>query len=252
MLHVVVGVVVRAERLSEFHALLAAHAAGSRAEPGCLRFEVLRETGAPCRFRILETWLNPEALEMHRQTGHYARWKAAMPSIQALPRTHEEYEELPHTLSPAEIATRLGISARQHGRRVVFTNGCFDVLTCAHVAMLQEARQQGDMLVVGLNSDASVRLLKGPGRPVNGVEDRRTVLAAMACVDHVLVFDAPTPLALIHALRPACLVKGGDYRHGEVVGAEFVESYGGSVYLARFREGQSTTGLIRRLAAVAV
>ncbi|HEY8506157.1 MAG TPA: D-glycero-beta-D-manno-heptose 1-phosphate adenylyltransferase, partial [Gemmataceae bacterium] len=129
------------------------------------------------------------------------------------------------------------------------TNGCFDVLHAGHVQYLHEARAQADVLVVGLNSDASVRALKGPDRPVNPAEARAAVLAALQCVDYVVVFGEPTPLALIEAVRPEVLVKGADYRREEVVGAGFVESYGGRVHLAALREGFSTTSLIQKLRA---
>src|SRR5258708_36455891 len=117
-------------------------------------------------------------------------------------------------------------SRRRLSQRVVFTNGCFDVLHAGHVQYLQEARAQGDLLVVGLNSDASVRVLKGNGRPVNSAEARAQVLAALQAVDYITVFDAATPLELIQTLRPDVLVKGADYRKDEVVGSAFVESYG--------------------------
>jgi D-beta-D-heptose 7-phosphate kinase/D-beta-D-heptose 1-phosphate adenosyltransferase len=140
-------------------------------------------------------------------------------------------------------------SRRRLGQRVAFTNGCFDVLHAGHIQYLQEARAQADLLVVGLNSDASVRGLKGPGRPVNPVEARATVLAGLQAVDFVTVFDEPTPLALIQSLRPDVMVKGADYRKDEVVGAEFVESYGGRVHLAALRQGFSTTALLEKLHA---
>jgi D-beta-D-heptose 7-phosphate kinase/D-beta-D-heptose 1-phosphate adenosyltransferase len=143
-----------------------------------------------------------------------------------------------------EVATRQAL-----GHRVAFTNGCFDVLHAGHVQYLQEARSQADCLVVGLNSDASVRALKGPTRPINSVESRALVLAALEAVDYLTVFEESTPLELVHALRPDVLVKGADYRRADVVGADFVESYGGRVHLAGLREGHSTTRLIQRLGA---
>ena len=143
-----------------------------------------------------------------------------------------------------EVQTRQAL-----GHRVVFTNGCFDVLHAGHVQYLQEARSQADFLVVGVNSDASVRALKGPSRPINSVESRALVLAALEAVDYLTVFDEETPLELIHNLRPDVLVKGADYRREDVVGADFVESYGGRVHLAGLREGHSTTRLLQRLGA---
>jgi D-beta-D-heptose 7-phosphate kinase/D-beta-D-heptose 1-phosphate adenosyltransferase len=140
-------------------------------------------------------------------------------------------------------------SRRRLGQRVAFTNGCFDVLHAGHVQYLQEARAQADVLVVGLNSDASVRGLKGAGRPVNPVDARAAVLAGLAAVDYVTVFEEPTPLELVCELRPDVLVKGADYRREEVAGADFVESYGGRVHLAALREGFSTTRMLQRLGA---
>jgi D-beta-D-heptose 7-phosphate kinase/D-beta-D-heptose 1-phosphate adenosyltransferase len=140
-------------------------------------------------------------------------------------------------------------SRRRTGTRVAFTNGCFDVLHAGHVQYLQEAKAQADLLVVGLNGDAGVRALKGPGRPVNSVEARAFVLAGLEAVDYLTVFDEPTPLELLQAIRPDVLVKGADYRHDQIVGADFVESYGGRVYLAPLREGYSTTRLLQMLGA---
>jgi D-beta-D-heptose 7-phosphate kinase/D-beta-D-heptose 1-phosphate adenosyltransferase len=138
---------------------------------------------------------------------------------------------------------------RKSGQKVAFTNGCFDVLHAGHVQYLAEARRQADCLVVGLNSDASIRRLKGPTRPLNGVEARALVLAGLQDVDYVTIFADSTPLSLIEAVRPDVLVKGSDYRKSEVVGAEFVESLGGRVHLAEIRDGFSTTGLIERMKA---
>jgi D-beta-D-heptose 7-phosphate kinase/D-beta-D-heptose 1-phosphate adenosyltransferase len=138
---------------------------------------------------------------------------------------------------------------RRAGQRVAFTNGCFDVLHAGHVQYLNEAREQADMLMVGLNSDAGVRALKGPTRPVNSEDARSIVLAGLQAVDYVTVFDEPTPIDLIRAIRPDVLVKGADYLKDEVVGAEFVESYGGRVHLAAVRHGFSTTGMLQRMRA---
>ncbi|HZT79228.1 MAG TPA: D-glycero-beta-D-manno-heptose 1-phosphate adenylyltransferase, partial [Gemmataceae bacterium] len=138
---------------------------------------------------------------------------------------------------------------RRLGQRVAFTNGCFDVLHAGHVQYLRDARAQADALVVGLNSDAGVRALKGSGRPVNPVEARALVLAALEAVDYVTVFGEATPLALIEAVRPDVLVKGADYRKDEVAGAAFVESYGGRVHLAPLREGFSTSRALHLLGA---
>jgi D-beta-D-heptose 7-phosphate kinase/D-beta-D-heptose 1-phosphate adenosyltransferase len=140
-------------------------------------------------------------------------------------------------------------SRREKGQKVAFTNGCFDVLHAGHVQYLAEARRQGDCLVVAINSDESVRQLKGPTRPLNAVEARALVLAGLQDVDYVTIFADATPAAVIEAVRPDVLVKGADYKKSEVVGAEFVESYGGRVHLANLRDGFSTTNLIERMKA---
>lgn len=136
---------------------------------------------------------------------------------------------------------------RSENRRVVFTNGCFDVLHRGHVEYLAAARQKGDFLLVGLNSDASVRRLKGAGRPVNEFIARATVLAALRAVDAVVGFDDDTPLRLIEIVRPDVLVKGADYKPENIVGADVVLSYGGRVETAELTPGYSTTGLIEKM-----
>ena len=136
--------------------------------------------------------------------------------------------------------------AAQAGR-VVFTNGVFDLLHPGHVDVLLGARRCGDALVVGLNSDASVRRLKGPERPVRGEADRAYVLAAVEAVDCVVVFDDDTPIALVEALRPDVLVKGGDYTEATIVGAPEVRSWGGDVRVIPLTPGQSTTNIIKAL-----
>jgi len=138
---------------------------------------------------------------------------------------------------------------RRLGQRVAFTNGCFDVLHVGHIQYLREARAQADLLVVGLNSDASVHALKGGDRPVNDVQARAAVLNALEAVDYVTIFDELTPLELIRDVRPDVLVKGADYHRDEVIGVDFVESYSGRVHLATLREGYSTTRLLQRLGA---
>ncbi len=130
---------------------------------------------------------------------------------------------------------------------VVFTNGVFDVLHRGHVALLVAARREGAALIVGLNSDASTRRLKGEGRPLNGERERAYVLAALACVDAVTLFDQDTPAALIEALAPDVLVKGADYAMDEIVGAASVTARGGRVVRVPLETGYSTTGLIARI-----
>jgi D-beta-D-heptose 7-phosphate kinase / D-beta-D-heptose 1-phosphate adenosyltransferase len=137
---------------------------------------------------------------------------------------------------------------RRIGHKIAFTNGCFDILHAGHVQYLNEARAQADCLVVGLNTDGSVRGLK-PGRPVNSEDARAAVLAGLDAVNYIVLFNDPTPIDLIRAVRPDVLVKGADYRKDQVVGADFVESHGGRVHLAGLREGFSTTKLIEQMKA---
>ena len=141
---------------------------------------------------------------------------------------------------------------RSQGERVVFTNGCFDLLHVGHITLMEDARRQGDRLIVAINSDASVSGLKGPTRPVVREEDRGRVLAALAAVDAVVVFGEPTPMHLIETLRPDVIVKGGDYTEDTVVGAKEVRSWGGIVKIVPTVEGFSTTKLIARAAAPAL
>lgn len=157
------------------------------------------------------------------------------------------------TLSPpsAKILT-WDEAANWRGRargRVVFTNGVFDLLHRGHVDILSNARAQGDALIVGVNSDDSVRRLKGPTRPVRNEQERAYVLAALQDVDAVVLFEEDTPLQLIRCLRPDVLVKGGDYTRDTVVGADDVESWGGRVVIVPLVPGQSTTSIIEKLRA---
>jgi len=136
---------------------------------------------------------------------------------------------------------------RATGQRIVFTNGCFDLMHPGHVEYLEAARAQGDRLVIGLNSDRSVRALKGERRPILPEAARARLLAALAAVDAVVIFDEDTPADLIAQLRPDVLAKGADYQAHEVVGADFVQSYGGRVALIEFVEGYSTSEIVRRI-----
>lgn len=135
------------------------------------------------------------------------------------------------------------------GRTVCFTNGCFDILHCGHVSYLNFACDQGDVLVLGLNSDASVRCNKGADRPINCEEDRAAVLAALECIDYVVVFEEDEPASLIEKLMPDVLVKGEDWAH-YVSGREAVEASGGKVVLAKMVEGRSATGTIEKVLQV--
>lgn len=139
---------------------------------------------------------------------------------------------------------------RRDARVIVFTNGVFDILHAGHTTYLEAARRLGDILIVGLNSDASVRRLKGPERPINSEGDRAIVLSALRAVDHVVLFTEDTPLRLIEAILPNVLVKGGDYQRETIVGADVVEQYGGQVVTIPLVEGRSTTNVISRARTV--
>lgn len=135
-------------------------------------------------------------------------------------------------------------------KKVVFTNGCFDLLHIGHIRYLKEARNLGDILVVGINADDSVKRLKGPSRPLQNESDRSEILAALGAVDFTVVFIEDTPAKLIEKVRPDILVKGGDWKIDQIVGADFVMSYGGKVQSLQFVEGKSTTKLIEKGASV--
>jgi D-glycero-beta-D-manno-heptose 1-phosphate adenylyltransferase len=135
---------------------------------------------------------------------------------------------------------------RKKGQKIVFTNGCFDLLHVGHVRYLQEAKKQGDILVVAVNTDASVQRLKGATRPIQNENDRAEILLALKAVDEVLTFSEDTPESVIKALRPDVLVKGGDWKIDQIVGSDFVMSYGGVVKSLNFVDGKSTTSLIEK------
>jgi len=156
------------------------------------------------------------------------------------------------TLSPTGIMSQeelvLGVSeARMQGKRIVFTNGCFDILHAGHITYLQQAKQLGDMLVVAVNDDESVKRLKGPGRPINSVEHRMAVLAGLSAVDWVTSFHDDTPERLLKILQPDVLVKGGDYTVDQVVGADIVRAYGGDIRVLGIINNLSTTSIIDRV-----
>ncbi len=132
------------------------------------------------------------------------------------------------------------------GRKIVFTNGCFDLLHVGHVRYLQQARALGHFLVVGVNSDESVRRLKGPTRPVQNENDRAEILAGLGAVSHTVIFTEDTPENLIKLVRPNILVKGGDWDITQIVGADFVQSIGGQVMSLQFVDGKSTTKIIEK------
>ena len=136
---------------------------------------------------------------------------------------------------------------KRNGRRVVFTNGCFDLLHLGHLACLEAGRRLGDVLIVGINSDASVGQLKGPGRPAIPEDERAEILSALECVDAVVIFDDLTPLEIITKLSPDVLFKGGDWSVDQIVGRQEVEAAGGRVEVVPFLPGHSTTNLLRKI-----
>jgi D-beta-D-heptose 7-phosphate kinase/D-beta-D-heptose 1-phosphate adenosyltransferase len=152
----------------------------------------------------------------------------------------------PAVLTLEEAILRFGRDKR-NGRRVVFTNGCFDLLHPGHIRSLEQARELGDALIVGLNSDASVRQLKGEGRPVLPERERAEILAALECVDAVVIFDELTPHEVIARLLPDVLVKGGNWPADQIVGREEVEASGGDVITVPVGPGYSTSGILRKI-----
>jgi rfaE bifunctional protein nucleotidyltransferase chain/domain len=152
-----------------------------------------------------------------------------------------------HTIEEgAALATKL----REQGRRIVFTNGVFDILHPGHVRYLQHARSLGDALILGLNADASVRRNKGPERPINPQDERAEILEALACVDAVVLFEEDTPDRIIKAIQPDILVKGADWGENAIVGRDTVEARGGKVVRVPIEEGHSTTEIIRKIRAL--
>lgn len=152
----------------------------------------------------------------------------------------------------SKILPRAKISARLRALRrqpqiIVFTNGCFDLLHAGHVRYLEKARQQGDLLIVGLNSDRSLRKLKGPARPLISERQRAEVLAALACVSYVVIFSEPDPYRLIELIRPDVLVKGADWAENEIVGSDLVRSYGGKIHRVDLVPRISTSEIIHRI-----
>ena len=136
---------------------------------------------------------------------------------------------------------------RKSDKKVVFTNGCFDLLHPGHLKLLQKAKSFGEVLIVGINSDSSVRILKGEGRPVVNQEDRLVILACLKIVDFVIIFEEETPLNLIKCISPSVLVKGGDYKLSEIVGGEHVIKNGGKVKIVKLKEGYSTSKFLKEI-----
>lgn len=152
----------------------------------------------------------------------------------------------PAVLSLDELIVRFG-PGKRNGKRVVFTNGCFDLLHPGHIRSLETARSLGDVLIVGINSDESVRTLKGEGRPVIPEQERAEILASLECVDAVVIFDEFTPQRVVAALVPDVLVKGGDWPGNQIVGREEVEAAGGKVVLVEVVPGYSTTEILKKI-----
>ncbi len=181
----------------------------------------------------------PDVLPSYRALGQYTARIASRP-----------WSEPPDSgrklLDPDDLKTRIA-SLKARGMKTVFTNGCFDILHEGHVAYLQEARALGDALVVGLNSDASVRRLKGAERPINTESSRASILAALSCVDYLCIFSEETPYRLISEILPDVLVKGGDWEPDSIVGADIVKACGGEVLSLAFKSGHSTSGLIEKI-----
>lgn len=150
-------------------------------------------------------------------------------------------------ISDSDTLLRQANTWRATGKKIVFTNGCFDILHHGHLDLLARAADMGNVLIVGLNTDASVKRLKGNDRPITHEQDRLFQIASLLCVDAVCLFDEDTPEKLIQTIRPDVLVKGGDYTIDTIVGASFVNSYGGSVQVVPFVQGYSTTGLIANI-----
>jgi len=146
-----------------------------------------------------------------------------------------------------KLAKQIAEKYRSKGEKIVFTNGCFDLLHIGHIKYLEGAKKLGDCLIIGLNSDSSVKSIKGKDRPYICEEERKEVLKSLRFVDEVIMFDEPTPLELIKSLKPDILVKGSDWHKENIVGREFVESYGGKVETVDYILGKSTTELARKI-----
>jgi len=192
---------------------------------------------------LAEAGVGEEAQCIDLQAGDLDQARSRFCSVGERPFLSSNRDKI---VTLAELTARLRCIRRQ-GSRVAFTNGCFDILHSGHVAYLEQARRAADCLVVGLNSDASVRGLKGAGRPINREEDRARVLAALGCVDFVVIFGEETPLELIRAILPDVLVKGADWPEEQIVGGVEVKAAGGRVLRIPFEHDISTSGIISRL-----
>jgi len=166
-------------------------------------------------------------------------------------RKHKRHFDFTRKVVTRKELVKYVAETKSAGRKIVFTNGVFDILHPGHVRYLNEAASLGDVLIVAVNSDASARRLKGSGRPFNDEQDRAEVIAALECVSHVTIFDEDTPYELIKTLEPDVLVKGGDWPVDEIVGADIVKAGGGEVYSLPYAEGYSTSALIEKIIASA-
>lgn len=146
-----------------------------------------------------------------------------------------------------ELASKVIEELKREGKKVVFTNGCFDILHVGHLTYLNEAKRQGDYLVIGVNSDSSVKRLKGETRPINSEKDRAEMLSGLKAVDMTVIFEEDTPVELIESLKPSIHVKGGDYRKEDLPETEVVERNGGEVRILNFVEGKSTTNIVKKI-----
>ena len=206
-------------------------------------------------FRIWPRWReaaeHSKQLETHQTEspitdhGPLTTDKSEIPIPKSEIRGHSALRT-PHSskVITADRAAALAADYRAGGHRVVFTNGCFDLLHVGHLATLEAAAAQGDVLFVGVNSDSSVRRLKGAGRPIISERDRALLLAGLECIDHVVIFSEDTPSDLIQRIGPTVLVKGGSYRHEEVAGREIVEARGGKAVIVEDLPGVSTTRIV--------
>lgn len=155
------------------------------------------------------------------------------------------------SIIPARDLQPWAAGVRQEKKRIVFTNGCFDLIHPGHTALLEAAAGVGDVLIVGINSDESVRRLKGPGRPVYPAAERAEILLAVRWVDHVTIFEEDTPMETIQRIRPDVLLKGAEYGEGEIVGEAFLNEYGGLTVRFPMQEGHASSSIIRRIASSA-
>lgn len=153
-------------------------------------------------------------------------------------------------LKDASALARILSRQRRRHKRIIFTNGCFDILHIGHIRTLKRAGALGDILVIGLNSDSSVRAIKGPSRPINSQSDRAEILSSLYFVDYITIFNEPTPERLIRKLKPDILAKGGDWRTEDIVGSDFVKALGGKVVTIPFVKGYSTSSLMKRIGAL--